>query len=211
MSEPRLLDWGREVCGVLPVAERREWLCTNGIGGFASGTVAGLLTRRYHGLLVAALAPPLGRTVLVAKADETVTYGGRTYPLATNRWADGALDPHGYRYLERFWLDGTTPVWTYACADALLEKRVFMDPGANTTYVRYRVLRASAPVGLTVMLLANYRDHHATTRGPGRAMRVEPIPRGVRVSAFDGAQPFVVLTDAAEARAAHTWHERFHL
>jgi predicted glycogen debranching enzyme len=211
VNDPGLLDWGREVCGVLPVAERREWLCANGIGGFASGTVAGLLTRRYHGLLVAALAPPLGRTVLVARADETVAYDGRTYALATNRWADGTVDPHGHRHLERFRLDGTTPVWTYACADALLEKRVFMEAGANTTYVRYRVLRAGAPVELAVALFASYRDYHATTRGPGWTMRVEPIPRGVRVTAFDGAQPLVVLTDAAEARAAHTWHERFHL
>ena len=61
----RAVDFGRDVCGRLTAAEAREWLCVNGIGGFASGTVAGLLTRRYHGLLVAALQPPLGRTVLV--------------------------------------------------------------------------------------------------------------------------------------------------
>jgi glycogen debranching enzyme len=66
------VDMGREICSNLAVAEAREWLCTNGIGGFASGTAAGLLTRRYHGLLVAALQPPLGRTVLVAKLDEAV-------------------------------------------------------------------------------------------------------------------------------------------
>ena len=67
MSTPGMIDWGREICGDLAAAERREWLCTNGLGGFASGTVAGLLSRRYHGLLVAAPAPPLGRTLLVAK------------------------------------------------------------------------------------------------------------------------------------------------
>ena len=72
-----LLDVGRETCGRLDTAEPREWLCANGIGGFASGTVAGLLTRRYHGLLVAALKPPVGRTLLVAKLDETVEYDGR--------------------------------------------------------------------------------------------------------------------------------------
>src|SRR3990170_5189782 len=104
---PGFLDWGREVCGLLPVAEFREWLCTNGIGGFASGTVAGLLTRRYHGLLVAALAPPLGRTLLVAKADETVEYDGLALPLSTHRWAGGVVEPQGFRALERFTLDGT--------------------------------------------------------------------------------------------------------
>jgi hypothetical protein len=71
-----LLDVGRETCGRLDTAEAREWLCANGIGGFASGTLAGLLTRRYHGLLVAALKPPVGRTLLVAKLDETAEYGG---------------------------------------------------------------------------------------------------------------------------------------
>ncbi len=211
MEGPGLLDWGREVCGSLPLAESREWLCANGLGGFASGTVAGLLTRRYHGLLIAALAPPLGRTLLVAKADETVEYEGRHHRLAANRWADGTVDPHGYREVERFRLEGTTPVWTYACGDALLEKRIFMEPGANTTYVRYRLLRARTPVTLELAILANYRDYHGATRGPGWSMRVEPVPDGLRVTAFDGARPFVVLARRAQFRPAHTWFERFSL
>src|SRR5919106_1494099 len=143
-----MLDWGREICGDPDAAERREWLCTNGLGGFASGTVAGTLTRRYHGLLTAALDPPLGRTLLVAKVEEQAAYDGLEVALATNRWADGTVDPHGYRALERFRLEGTTPVWTYAVADALVEKRVWMEPGANTTYVRYAVLRARVPLAL---------------------------------------------------------------
>jgi glycogen debranching enzyme len=86
-----VVDMGREVGGNLALAESREWLCTNGIGGFASGTVAGLLTRRYHGLLVAALQPPLGRRMLVAKLDEAVDYDGIGHLLATNCWADGTI------------------------------------------------------------------------------------------------------------------------
>ena len=70
------LCWGREVTGDLAAAERREWLCANGIGGFASGTIAGTQTRRYHGLLVAALRPPLGRTLLAAGVHETLEYAG---------------------------------------------------------------------------------------------------------------------------------------
>jgi predicted glycogen debranching enzyme len=117
------LAWGREVCGRLATAESREWLCTNGIGGFASGTIAGLLTRRYHGLLVAALNPPLGRTVLVTKIDETVEYDALRLPLFANRWRDGSVDPHGYVDIETFRLEGTTPVWTFAIAEARLVKR----------------------------------------------------------------------------------------
>jgi len=95
------VECGREVCGRLGVVESREWLCANGIGGFASGTVAGTLTRRYHGLLVAALKPPLGRTLLVAKLDETAEYDGLRAALSTNRWAGGTVAPHGYREIER--------------------------------------------------------------------------------------------------------------
>ncbi len=79
------LSWGREICGNLETAESREWLCTNGIGGFASGTVADLLTRRYHGLLVAALKPAFGRTLRVAKMDEIAEYDGLRCALSTNR------------------------------------------------------------------------------------------------------------------------------
>src|SRR5438876_6965048 len=106
-----IVDWGREICGTLATSESREWLCVNGIGGFASGTVAGMLTRRYHGLLMAALKPPLGRTVLVSRLEERVEYGGQSYRLATNRWADSSIAPDGFRLIERFHLDGTTPVW----------------------------------------------------------------------------------------------------
>src|SRR5207302_4622762 len=93
------VEFGREICGSLEIAEQREWLVTNGIGGYASGTVSGNLTRRYHGLLIAALHPPVGRTQLVAKLDEAATYDSANYPLATNRWASGAVDPKGYLHI----------------------------------------------------------------------------------------------------------------
>jgi len=97
-----MIDFGREVCGNLALSAGREWLVTNGIGGYASGTMAGLLTRRYHGLLIAALKPPLGRTLLLTKLDETAAYDGRLYPLFANRWASGLIDPAGFHHLERF-------------------------------------------------------------------------------------------------------------
>jgi len=206
-----ILAWGREICGNLATAESREWLCTNGIGGFASGTVSGLLTRRYHGLLVAALKPPLGRTLLVTKLDETVEYDGLKRPLFANRWADTSVDPHGYREIERFRLEGTTPVWTYACADMLLEKRIWMEPGANTTYVQYRLLRARGPVSLELKALVNYRDYHVTTRSDGWYMRVEAVPGGLRVAAFEGAQLFVLLAGSAEVHRSHDWYRGFDL
>jgi predicted glycogen debranching enzyme len=206
-----IADWGRETCGVLATAESREWLCANGIGGFASGTVAGLVTRRYHGLLVAALKPPLGRTLLVAKVDESVEYSGLRQPLFSNRWTDGTVDPHGYREIERFRLEGTTPVWTYACGDALLEKRVWMEHGRNTTYLQYRLLRAGGPLTLELKALVNYRDYHSTTRGDGWQMKIEPVPDGLRIVAFEGARPFVLLAEGAGVEPAHDWYHGFHL
>jgi len=173
--------------------------------------VAGSLTRRYHGLLVAALQPPLGRTLVVAKLEEDVEYDGRTHALSTNRWRDGALAPQGFRDLERFHLDGTTPVWTYACADALLDKRVWMEPGANTTYVTYRVVRAAGPLTLTLRGLVNHRDYHATTRSDGWRMDIVAVTGGLRVVAFAGAAPISILAPGAEARAEHTWYRGFAL
>ncbi len=91
-----------------------EWIVTNGIGGYASGTIAGVLTRRYHGLLVAALDPPLGRTVLFAKIDASVSFGGDLIPRFANQWGDGRapIEPEGFRQFARFHLKGTTPVWS---------------------------------------------------------------------------------------------------
>jgi len=206
-----MFDFGREVCGDIHAASGREWLVTNGIGGYASGTIAGLLTRRYHGLLIAALRPPVGRTLLVTKLDEIATYDGRIYPLFANRWADGQVEPHGFYHLARFHLEGTTPVWTYACADALLEKRVWMQHGANTTYVRYDLRRGSVALALSVKVLVNYRDHHANTHAGGWQMRVEPAPNGLRVTAFEGAVPFYLLSDRAEAKPQHTWYRDYFL
>jgi predicted glycogen debranching enzyme len=205
------LAFGREVCGDLAAAEGREWLVTNGLGGYASGTLAGSLTRRYHGLLIAALQPPLGRTLLLTKFDETVTYDGQTYPLSTNRWAGGVVEPAGYRHLERFHLEGTTPTWTYACADALLEKRIWMEPGANTTYVRYDVRRTTLPLALSIKAIVNYRDHHANTRAEAWQPAIVPVPNGLCVTAFEGAAPLYLLSASAGTGARAEWYRGYWL
>jgi predicted glycogen debranching enzyme len=208
---PTEVDFGRDICGDLPAAESREWLVTNGIGGYAFGTIAGHQTRCYHGLLVAALQPPLGRILLVAKLDETARYASQEFELFTNRWADGTVAPEGYRNVERFHLEGTTPVWTFALADALLEKRIFMQSGENTTYVLYRLVRASAPVELSIKALADYGDEHCVTVGRTQPMEVTPVERGLKVVALEGATPFYVLSDSATAVPAKDWYRNFNL
>ncbi len=204
-------DFGREVCSHLAVAEEREWLVTNGLGGYASGTIAGVLTRRYHGLLVAALKPPLGRTLLLAKLDETVACNGDSYPLFANRWASGVVDPPGFHYLECFHLEGTIPVWTFGLAEGLLEKRVWLQAGANTTYIRYDYSRGSRPLVLTLKAMVNYRDYHGSTHAGDWQMQISPVAHGLRVNAYDGAAPLYLLSQQAEARPEHTWYRNFYL
>jgi glycogen debranching enzyme len=175
---PSAVSFGREICGDLRAAERREWLVTNGLGGYASGTVVGLLTRRYHGLLAASLPLLHGRTLLLTSLDETASYGGQVYALSCNRWSGGEVEPAGYRYLESFRLEGTTPVWSYAFQDALLEKRIWMEPGANTTYVRYDLRRGSATVALSAKAIVNHRDHHGNTRASDWQPEIEGVQGG---------------------------------
>ncbi|MEG4251999.1 amylo-alpha-1,6-glucosidase [Microcoleus sp. Pol10D4] len=212
-----VMAFGREICCNLDSAESREWLVTNGIGGYASGTIANLLTRRYHGLLIAALKPPLGRTLMLAKLDETAVYHDRAYPLYTNRWADATMEPHGYNYIESFHLEGTTPVWRFALADAILEKRIWMQQGANTTYIQYRLHRASQPIALAVKALINYRDYHHTTSVGDWQMSLQTLERGVCVTAFPKSAPLYLLTDAepeANFRVStplYNWHYGFDL
>ena len=205
------INFGRGICGHLDSAQSREWLVTNGIGGYASGTVGNLLTRRYHGLLIAALQPPLGRTLLVTKLDETVIYAGLETPLFTNRWSGNVVDPAGFQHIEQFYLDSAIPVWRFAVADSLLEKRIWMRPGKNTTYVRYHLLRASAPMVLTSKALVNFRDHHASTNGDNWAMQVAPVQNGLRVAAFPDSVPFYILSKEAEMHPAHIWIQNFEL
>ncbi len=200
------VQFGREICRDLSAAESREWLVTNGIGGFASGTIAVAMTRRYHGLLIAALQPPLGRNHLVAAIDEIARYAGASYALATHCWASGAVNPQGFLFLESFFLDGTTPVWTYALADALLEKRVWMQQGENTTFIHYTLSRASSPLEMDLKCLVNYRDFHSSTHAGDWHMKIVPFENGVMVLPFEGATPFYLKSAQASCEPHHEWY-----
>ena len=172
ISQP-LIHFGREICGDLTAALRREWLVTNGLGGYASSTVAGVNTRSYHGLLVAALNPPVDRTVLVGGMAVWATYDGKRVPLSTHEYTDGTVDPHGYMRLQSFALEGLLPVWTFALAGALLEQRVWMERGSNTTYLGFRLLRGSGPMLLELTPLVTYRGFHSLSSGHGWNLGVE--------------------------------------
>ena len=206
------IRFGSALVAELAAAERREWLVTNGLGSYASGTVAGSRSRSYHGLLVAALAAPVdpgSRTLLVAGLEERAHPAGEpaaATPLWSQRWSDGRQEPAGHRAIVAFALEGSVPCWRYAIGDALLEKRLWMQPGAHTTWVHYRLLQASRPLRLELTVLVNARCHHGGAAHPPIAVR--PIPHGVLVEpAVAGVPPFALRCrrgDCAPA-APHDW------
>ena len=154
----------------------REWLVTNGIGGFASSSVSLMNTRRYHGLLFASLRPPVERVAMVSKLDVTALYGDAQIPLATNEFADGTIAPRGFCHLESFRLEGLIPVWTWLIGDACVEQRLWMRHGENTTYVQFTRIGGCKELLLKLEPLCTYRDYHWQLRGE-RAFRVERDPR----------------------------------
>jgi predicted glycogen debranching enzyme len=119
-----MICFGKDVCRDLDSGLRREWLETNGLGGFASAAINGCNTRRYHGLLVAATNPPVGRFVLLSKLEETLVVNGRAYDLSTNRYP-GVVHPQGFQFLKQFRLD-PFPIFTFSVNGVELEKKLFM-------------------------------------------------------------------------------------
>ena len=175
-----LVSLDRAVCGDPAAALRREWLVTNGLGGYAAMSLAGTPTRSYHGYLVAALRPPVGRTVLVGGLEEVLAVGANEIALHALEVAPGRLDPEGFRHLEHFELDGTIPTWRFAIRGTVLEKRAWMARRANATYVSYRLVSApdGARVRLAVTPLVTCRDHHAVRPGDRRSPRVAAAADG---------------------------------
>jgi predicted glycogen debranching enzyme len=154
-----MINFDRTICNDFQAAASREWLETNGIGGFASGTISGANTRRYHGLLTAATRPPLGRVTMLSKFEETLLIDGDRYELSSNQFPGGVF-PEGYKYLTEFRLD-PFPIWRYEVDGIALEKRVFMPHGSNATVCRWSVLNPSKQsFGLELRPLLSFVDYH---------------------------------------------------
>ena len=201
---------GREIAGDWGLCSHREWLVTNGIGGYAAGTVAGANTRRYHGVLVASLAPPVQRVVLVSKLELSVSYLGQQYDLSSNEYEDGTVNPKGFTHIESFRIEGGIPIWRFALADALLEQSVFMPEGSNTTFVRLRVLRSTAPLHCSVLPLCTYRDYHGSSRG-AHPYTVQNKQSGCVLQAFEGARSLHLNLSGGLFEPGEDWYWRiFH-
>lgn len=189
----------------LDAALGKEWLETNGIGGFASSTIVGLNTRRYHGLLTAATRPPLGRFVLLSKLEESVILDGSRTELASNEYA-GAIHPNGYEYLEEFRLD-PFPVFTFRVGGLAIEKRVFAVYGENTTVVQYQANQACE---IEIRPLIAFRDYHSLThRNDVLNAEVQISPGLVTVAPYRDLPTLNFAHDDATVEVTGTWYERF--
>jgi predicted glycogen debranching enzyme len=195
-----------QICRYLETAIQREWLVTNGLGGYASGTVAGPNSRRYHGLLVAALNPPVERMVLVAGLEEWVrSDDGDMQPLSAQEYWDGTVFPQGYRELEAVELDGMLPVFRWKIAGHIIEKRIWMEQGVSRTVVTYR-LASGAPVTLQLRPLFAHRDYHQQRHGRG-AFDMSETGEGWIIDAA-GVRSHVAVRTAATVRSQPDWYWR---
>lgn len=202
-----------QTCRQIERSAVKEWLETNGIGGYSSASVAGMNTRRYHGLLTAAARPPLGRIVMLCKLEEVLTVDGERFELSANFFGnDFEVAPKGFEFIEKF-TDQPFPQWTLRVGGVVLERTILMIYGENSTVVEYRVVEKDSSVenvSLELRPLTAFRDYHALQH------RREDF--GTEVSIFESTaifQPspempalFLNFT-AAETEKTGVWYENF--
>jgi predicted glycogen debranching enzyme len=208
-----MIRFERETWSDLEAALRREWLETNGVGGFASSTIVGLNTRRYHGLLVAATKPPVGRLVLLSKLEETLWIDGKRCDLSANRYP-GVIHPQGFRYLKKFRLD-PFPVFTYEVEGIEMEKSVFMIHGENSAVIHYELRknnRSEVPKSLRLEIrpLIAFRDYHGTTHENGVINpEVEERSGLASVTPYKGLPSLHLAHNAIKLRKTGDWYRNF--
>ncbi|MCZ7625349.1 MAG: amylo-alpha-1,6-glucosidase [Candidatus Methylomirabilis sp.] len=213
-----MIEFGEAICSNLTAALHREWLETNGLGGFASSTIIGLNTRRYHGLLIAATKPPVGRLALLSKLEEVCIINGRRFELSANQYP-GAVHPQGYQYLRRFRLD-PFPIFTYVIEGIEIQKSVFMIHGENSTIIQYELRSATRNPGhlplvtdhyfIEVRPLIAFRDYHVTTHeNDALNPQVQVAADGAVVTPYDSLPALHVAYDADELDATGHWYRNF--
>src|SRR6185436_4045343 len=188
-----------------------EWLETNGLGSFASGTVSGANTRRYHGLLVASLHPPADRFVTLSKLEETVLVGKQYFELAANQFPE-TISPKGHYLIQEFRLD-SFPCWIYNVGGLLLEKALFMLPGENTTVVRYRLLKPQQDrfAVLALRPFVAFRDYHSLA-GDNDVIQRLPLreePALLQLRPYDGLPALTLHHNAIGFTVRPDWYRQF--
>jgi predicted glycogen debranching enzyme len=205
-----LIQFDGLICGDVAEASAHEWLETNGIGGFASSTIIGLDTRRYHSLLTAAIKPPVGRVVLLSKLEETLVIDSARFELSANQY-EGAIHPRGYLYLNSFRLD-PFPVSTYRVQDIQIQKLAFLVHGENTVVVRYALLGdpGSRSCALEVRPLVAFRGFHSTTHANNGIRReVETAPGQATITPYPDLPSLHFAHNAKSIDPAGFWFYKF--
>ncbi len=206
-----MIELSKDIVCDFAAATSREWLETNGIGGYASGTVSGAHTRRYHGLLVAATKRPLGRAVLLSKLEEIFFVDGKKFELSTNQYPD-AVYPSGHKYLTSFRLD-PFPIWTFDVAGIEIEKKIFMPHSLNATVVTWSLLKGKPfdepNLTLEVRPLIAFRDHHHLRHEYDieTAIKIEKSHVSMRPAA--GLPPLFLTGNFASAEPSGQWYRNF--
>ncbi|MCM0676145.1 glycogen debranching enzyme N-terminal domain-containing protein, partial [Micromonospora phytophila] len=168
------IRFGPQVCGELTSGATREWLVADGLGGYATGTVSGLRTRRYHGLLVVPGETPASRRVGLVGLDPAVRLAsGARVRLGAHEWASGDVDPRGFELLERFDLVDGLPRWRWRIGDVVVERELAMVHGRSCVAVVHRLV-SGGPVQLDLAAVCTWRDAHGERRADGPAPRMEP-------------------------------------
>ncbi len=188
-----------------------EWLETNGLGGFASSTIIGMNTRRYHGLLTTTLEGMADRYVLLSKMEEDLIINDQRFYLSTNQY-DEVFHPPGYQYLIKFALD-PFPTFTYQVQGLTLQKIVFMVHGQNTVVVQYKILKDEAQgrfVRLELRPLTAFRDYHQTGQENASLNPAVQIHEGEIIFKPYAHLPQIFLAhNAADVRPQGQWYNRF--
>src|SRR6201982_288301 len=208
-----MIRFGEKSCTNLDAALRREWLETNGLGGFASSTIIGLNTRRYHGLLVAATKPPVGRLVLLSKLEESLFIDDKRFDLSANRHPS-VVHPDGFRYLKQFRLN-PFPVFTYQVGNIKIEKSVFMIHGENSTVIHYELrknnrLEVPKNLRLEIRPLMAFRHYHDTTHENGALSPAVQERSGLAsFTPYQGLPSVHLAHNAIELRKTGVWYHNF--
>ncbi len=201
----------QSICTDYAAATNREWLETNGIGGFACGTISGANTRRYHAMLTAATKPPLGRISMLSKYEDTIYIDGKRYDISTNAFP-GTIHPRGYKMITSFRLN-PFPVWTYDINGVVVEKRVFMIYGENAVAASWQVISAPAEtpaVTLELRPLLSFVDYHSLQFGNNTfAVDFESSEGLVQMRPYPELPPIFFAHNAMAVDSSGYWYRNF--
>jgi predicted glycogen debranching enzyme len=207
-----MITFDAEICTDFEKASSREWLETNGIGGFASSSVSGANTRRYHGLLTAATRPPLGRVTMLSKFEETLILDGKTYELSANQFPN-KIYPEGFRYLINFRL-APFPVWIFEVEGIEIEKKIFMLHGENTTVCQWKIKNQSQIANrksqIELKPLLSFIDYHALQRENAEINpSFEASENQISVQPYGELPALYFAHNAENVEKTGFWHRNF--